>query len=302
MALKGRRPSFFLCDLGVVSLRRRVVSLATRRAALRRLFLREFARDHCNHCVVHRVDHQHVVFELDEAILLQHRLLVDQWRRHHIDLDGGRELLAGFGFELVRRLLRTVRGHQRVLNFVTLLVTELQWRFLLRGSGELVRLNRRVVVLCRSRDRQQNQGRAATEQGFHGCSPGSAETTTSTPQAFPHPRLGREDWNAREQMKLTARTSPIFFATTKYRATRRDDAGYHRSRDERLCFLRMRDGNLRRKSCRRDSWEQRCSWRRAFLWPAPRRVPRHLQKPLPELRRVHREFRLPPTVATPAAR
>jgi hypothetical protein len=34
-----------------------------------------------------------------------------------------------------------VRGHQRVLNFATLLVAELQWGLLHRVSNEIVRLN-----------------------------------------------------------------------------------------------------------------------------------------------------------------
>jgi hypothetical protein len=177
-----RWQSVFLTGLGFVALRRWVAGLATRRAALRGLFLRELARDHRDHCAVHRVDHQQVIVELDEAILLEHRLLVDQWRRHHIELELGRDLLANLGLKLVRRLLGAVRGHQRVLNFATLLVAELQWRLLLRGSGEFVRLNRRIGVLRRCRHRQQSQGRAATEQGFHGRSPGSAGTTVSSPK------------------------------------------------------------------------------------------------------------------------
>ena len=160
--------------------------LATGRAALRRLFLREFARDHRDHCAVHRVDHQQVVVEFDKVILLEHRLLIDQRRRHRIELERGRDLLADLGLELVRRFLGAVRGHQRVLNCTTLLVAELQWRLLLHDSGEIVRLYGRLVVLRRCRDRQQNQG-AATEQGFHGRSPGSAGTTASSPQAFPYP-------------------------------------------------------------------------------------------------------------------
>ena len=86
----GRPPrmlqSVFLIGLGFVALRRRVVGLATR-AALRRLFLREFARDHRDHWSVHR--DQQVVLKLDKVVLLEHRLLVDQWRWHCIELERG---------------------------------------------------------------------------------------------------------------------------------------------------------------------------------------------------------------------
>ena len=40
------------------------------------------------------VDHQQIVIELNEVVLFEHRLLVDQWRWHRIELERGRDLLA----------------------------------------------------------------------------------------------------------------------------------------------------------------------------------------------------------------
>src|SRR4029077_17921206 len=84
------------------------------------------------------------------------------------------------GFELLRRLLGAVRGHQRFLNFATLLVAELQWRLGLCASGEFVRLNRRRIVLCCCEGGERDEDRAQTEHLFHVRPPFYAGTTASS--------------------------------------------------------------------------------------------------------------------------
>jgi hypothetical protein len=65
-----------------------------------------------------------------------------------------------------------VRGHERILNFSTLLVAQLQWRLLLR---EFVRLYRRIAVLRRCRGRKEQKDHAAPKQIFHGRFLGTSE-------------------------------------------------------------------------------------------------------------------------------
>jgi len=83
------------------------VGLATWRVSLCRLFFRKFARDHRDHCAVHRIDHEQVVVKLDEIVLLEHRLLIDEWRWHRVELELDGDLRSDLDLEIVRRLEHT---------------------------------------------------------------------------------------------------------------------------------------------------------------------------------------------------
>src|SRR6185369_3744865 len=143
------RCSLFLAGLSFVALRSRIVRLTTGCAPLRCLIFREFARDHRDDTAVHWVDHQEFVLKLDEVVLLEDWLLVDERRGHRVELELRGDLGANLGLKVVRGLLGAVRSYERVLNFATLLIAELQWRLGLSGSGEFVWLNWRICILRR---------------------------------------------------------------------------------------------------------------------------------------------------------